>query len=223
MIPSDALAKIAAYLGTPSTISDHGKHCCRAALAWLHGVDVSSSYRDARWHPPTWLRRTYGWGCVSWPLYWCSVPEMEELDCGALAAVAVELYRMRALPVTPVQLALRYPSHATEQWSQMWKRDGQSASWITEEFVYHEACGVIEGSGMLLWDPTENRWLDPPFSANETFASVAALKVPESASDTLVQLHWGGVFFRCGAWQALLFDDEGRLTSDAVDGASRRS
>ena len=213
MIPNAVLTQIAAFLRTPSTISDHGKPCCRGGRAWLRGVDASSSYRDAHWHPPTWLRKEYEWGPVQWPIHWCSVPHMEKLDCGALAAVAVELYRLRGLPVTPVQLALRYPHHAAEQWSRMWEREGLIASWITGGFCYHEACGVIEGENLLLWDPTENRWLDPPLSSNDAFASVMALKVAGPGAGMPARLHWGGTWLRSGVWQPLMFDVKGRLTT----------
>ncbi len=213
MICRDSLSRITAYLNTPSTISDHDKPCCRGALAWLRGVDASNSYRDAHWHPPLWLRKEYGWGSVRWPLYWCGLPEKERLDCGALAAVAVELFRSRGQRVTPVQLALRYPSHATEQWSRMWEREGESAGWISDGICYHEACGVMEGGRMLMWDPTENRWLDPPLSANDAFGSVMALKVHDSTAGVPTELHWGGISLRPGEWQSVTFDGDGRLTT----------
>jgi hypothetical protein len=213
VIPGDILSLISGYLGTPSTISDHGIQCCHGGRAWLHGVDASNSYRDSRWQPPTWLRREYEWGPVAWPLYWCSLPDMEKLDCGALAAVAVELYRLRGLPVTPVQLALRYPHHATEQWSRMWEREGLSSRWITDGFCYHEACGVIEGEQLLLWDPTENRWLDPPLSSKGTFATVMALKIAVSTPDVPANLHWGDTRVRSGVWQSVVFDARGSLTT----------
>lgn len=213
MIPSAALTQIAGYLPTPSTITDHGHPCCRGARAWLRGVDASNSYRDGRWHAPIWLRKQYEWGPVPWPIYWCSVPDMEKLDCGALAAVAVQLYRSRGQSAAHVQLALRYPHHAAEQWSRMWEREGLSASWITSEFCYHEACGVIDGEQMLLWDPTENRWLDPPLSPNDAFGSVMALKVVGLGAALPAKLQWGGMWLPSGAWQSVVFDGEGRPTT----------
>lgn len=213
MIPDAILTQLAGYLESPSTISDHGKPCCRRGRAWLRGVDASNSYRDAHWHPPTWLRKEYEWGPVRWPIYWCSLPHMERLDCGALAGVAVELYRLRGVPVTSVQLALRYPDHAAEQWARMWEREGMSAGWINGAFCYHEACGVIDGQEVHVWDPTENRWIAPPSSSNDAFASVVALKVAERGAGKQAAVTWDGIRLRSGVWQSLVFDVEGRLTS----------
>jgi len=212
VIPSAALRQIAAYGIVPSTISNHGQPCCTGTLAWMRGVDASNSYRDGHWHPPTWLRKQYEWGPVAWPLHWCSVPDMKKLDCGGLAAVAVELYRLRGQAAVPVQLALRYPEHAAEQWSRMWERHGLNPSWITGEFCYHEVCGVVEGEELLLWDPTESRWLDPPVFPNEAFASVMALNVVVPSSDHRT-IRWRGIPIPCGVWQSLVFDAEGRLTT----------
>lgn len=212
MIPSVVLEQIAGYLRAPSAIFDHGKPCCRGVRSWLHAVDATNCNRDGQWHPPTWLRRDYNWGPVPWPIYWCSVPHMKKLDCGALAAVAVELYRLRGLPVKTVQLALRYPNHAVDQWSHLWVREGMSSSWINGEFCYHEACGIIEGHTMRVWDPTENRWLSPPLSPNGTFASIVALKVAELGDGEQTTLMWNGIRLRSGVWQSLVFDTEGRLT-----------
>lgn len=139
---------------------------------------------------------------------------MEMLDCGAFAALAVELYRSRGLPVTPVQLAIRYPYHTAEQWSRMWEREGLSASWITDGICYHEVCGVIEGEYLLLWDPTENRWLDPPFSSTETVAAVAALKVARLGAGVPARINWGGTWVHFGVWQCLVFDVDGYLTTE---------
>lgn len=213
MIPDASLVQISTYLAAPSTISDHGKLCCRRARAWLRGIDSSKSYRDGHWHPPSWLRIEYEWGPVAWPIHWCSIPEMAKLDCGALSAVAVEIYRLRGFPVTAIQLALRYPKHAAVQWSRMWEQESMSAAWIHGEFCYHEACGVIEGQTVQVWDPTENRWLVPPSSPNNTFASVVAIKVAEPEGSDQAILTWGGLRLRSGLWQSLVIDAEGRLTT----------
>lgn len=216
MIPKHSLTKIAAYLTTPSAIGDHGQACCRDALAWLRGVDAVNSYRDGRWHPPTWLRKAYEWGPIPWPLHWCSVPEMERLDCGALAAVAVQLYRLRGQQAVRLQLALRYPPQVAEQWSRMWQREALSASWITGEFCYHEACGVLEGSRLIIWDPTENRALDPPGSPNDGFGAVVAFRIAELTAGVETLL-WEGIPVRSGMWQSVVFDLEGRLTIQSTE------
>lgn len=213
MIPNDALAQLAGYLRKPSAIYDHGKPCCRATRSWLRGVDVTNSYRAGDWHPPTWLRRKYEWGPVIWPIYWCSIPGMEKLDCGALAAVAAELFRLRGTKVTAVQLALRYPNHATEQWCQMWGRQGIDTGWINTEFCYHEACGIIEGQALRVWDPTESRWLSPPSSPADAFASVVALRITEYGLCDQQTFIWDGIRLGCGEWHSLVFDPQNPITT----------
>jgi hypothetical protein len=141
---------------------------------------------------------------------------MEALDCGALAAVAIELYRLRGLEAAPVQLALRYPAHATGQWSAMWHRAGSSNSWISGQYCYHEACGVIHEACIDLWDPTETRWLEPPLSLNETFSAVTALRVAADAFHTSSELNWCGLSLKPGQWHSVHFDKEGRLTLASI-------
>lgn len=211
MIPD--FDRITSYFPLPSRIADHGAPCCRTALAWLRGVDATNSYVNGSWHPPTWLRKKYEWGPAQCPLFWCSLPDAQTLECGGLAATAVQLYRLRGQSVAHVQLVVRYPSQATEQWSRMWQRAGQDSKWILGNLCYHEACGVLEGTRIKLWDPTKNRWLEPPSSPAEAFASVVALRVFEPSGRTASRVDWEGISIRAGAWQVLLLDDEGRLTN----------
>jgi len=209
VIPEHGLHKIASYLVSPSAICDHGGSCCLNARAWLRGVDASNSFRDAQWHPPTWLRNEFDWGPIPWPIYWCSLPKMDKLDCGALAALAVEVYRLRGIPVVPVQLALRYPLYAAEQWTRMWEREGLRPDWISGDLVYHEVCGVIEGQNLKLWDPTENRWLEPSLYSNPSFASVVSIKVASSRLQAQAVFYWSGIHVRAGVWESVFFDAEG--------------
>lgn len=216
MIPSTVLTQIAAYLPTPSAISHHDGSCCRDVLAWLRGIDASNSFRNGRWYPPAWLRKEYDWGPHLWPVYWCNLTTMKKLDCGALAATATQLYRMRGQSVTPVQLALRYPNHVVDQWLQLWEQEGLIASWINREFCYHEACGVLDGNRVFLWDPTDNLWRDPPTSRSDGFASVVALKVsePEPQSHTV---YWNDIPIRCGVWQSFAFDSQAARQRPFID------
>jgi len=199
-----ALEQITAYQPSPSEIQDHGAPCCRAALAWLRGVDASRIYRDGNWHPPAWLRKEYDWGPLAWPLYWCQLLDVDQLDCGALACIAVKLYSFRGVLASPVQLALRYPHHAAEQWSRLWAGEAMDAGWIAGGFCYHAACGVMEGDELRLWDPSSSRWRYPPASPAEAFASVVAIKVTQSAAEVPAKLRWEGLEVRSGEWQRLV-------------------
>lgn len=118
---------------------------------------------------------------------------------------------MRRTRVAAVQLALRYPRHATEQWSRMWERGGNVAAWIHGEFCYHEACGVIDGATLEVWDPTENRWLSPPSSLQSGYASVLAIRIADFAVIERTMLTWGGLRLRAGIWQRFEIDAKGDL------------
>ena len=200
---SSLIEQLAQYSPCPSLISNHEAVCCRTALAWFRGIDATFSYMGTDWHPPKWLRRKYDWGPVPWPLFWCSVAAAQRLDCGALAALAVQLYRFRGQPVTPAQLILRYPIHATEQWSRMWEREDLDSSWIVDNLCYHEACAVLDGSRLTMWDPTESRWLEPPGSPKEGFAAVVAVRIFKQPGLQGTVFDWEGVPVTCGIWNTL--------------------
>lgn len=208
----DDFSAVTAYLASPSTILDHAAPCCRDAVAWLRGLDTANCRRTGRWDPPAWLRRTYEWGPMRWPLHWCGVPTAERLDCGALAAVATRLFRARSQRAVPVQLVLRYPLHATAQWARMWSHSGEPASWVRGTVVYHEACGVIDGGLLRVWDPTESRWLHPPAShlAPPAFGGVAGVRVWAEDEDDL--LAWDHQRLSPGQWVQL---DGGATSGDA--------
>src|SRR5574342_271092 len=75
----------------PSQLVDHGHDCCRVARAWLVSLDYSldSVLASAdRFRGPGWIRDRYPWGPSRWPLSWCEVVVAEQLDCGALTALA---------------------------------------------------------------------------------------------------------------------------------------
>lgn len=204
------LARVTTYLPSPSVIQDHKLDCCRSAVAWLHAVDMSLAYADSRWHAPTWLRTRFQWGPIRWPISWCHIPRMKVLDCGVLAAAAVRLYELRGQRAAPVQLALRYPSHAAVQWAGMWDRRGEDPRWVSHNLCYHEACGVFDGDRMELWDPTENRWLDAPQSPRENFAAVVALKVARGHGCGEPSVQWNGLVLRPSAWHSVTFGPDGR-------------
>lgn len=216
MIRPDDLERLAAYLPSPSAITDHDDACCREALSWLRGTDAARSYAGGCWHPPAWLRAAFDWGPLEWPVSWCSVPRLEVLDCGALAAVAKQLFAMRGQRAVAVQLALRYPQYAIEQWIRLWERSGQSAAWISDQTCYHEVCGVLDGSRLSLWDPTESRWLDPPISADEGFGAVAALRVVWLGAGPTVVV-WGRAAVTCCVWSRLLVAEDGSIRSEIYD------
>jgi hypothetical protein len=213
VIRSADLKQVTCRLPTHSTVMDHGGTCCRDALAWLQGMDAANSYFEGKWLIPTWLRREFDWGPMRWPCYWCDIPESKTLDCGALAAIAVQLYRFRATPAAQVQLVFRYPQHVADQWLGMWTRAGQKAHWIAGNYCYHEGCGVLEGRRLSVWDPTWSRWCEPPLSPHEAFASVVALKVSEVRAIEPLDVEWEAIAVRIGVWNMLSIDHRGCVTA----------
>jgi hypothetical protein len=141
------------------------------------------------------------------------VPEATQLDCGAFAAVAVRLIQMRGAPAIPVQLILRYPRDAAAQWRRMWEREGLSPAWIVDEFCYHEACGLMAGERLLLWDPTENQWLDAPSSTRDVYESITAIRLGELRDRSPTPVGWSGLSLHPGVWQILAIGEDGTMTS----------
>jgi hypothetical protein len=177
VIDTDDLAQIASYLPSPSQISHHGEGCCNRALSWLTTLDRAYSFTSGNFDPPVWLRRRFGWAPHAWPIFWCQVPIAENLDCGALAALATELFRARGKIALPVQLALLYPKEAIEVWRVTWRSSLGHASWISENMCYHEACALLGNDEVEIWDPTEGRWLMPLSAMPQRYGELIAIRI----------------------------------------------
>lgn len=177
MIDKDDLAQITAYLPSPSQISHHGESCCNRALRWLVTLDRANSLKTGNFDPPAWLRRQFGWAPHAWPIFWCQVPLAESLDCGALAALATELFRARGKIALPVQLALQYPNEALDVWRSTWRSSLGHAAWISENVCYHEACALLGKEEVDIWDPTEGRWLMPLSTMPQRYGNLIAIRI----------------------------------------------
>jgi hypothetical protein len=153
------LNRLIAEFSIASQLLHHDQACCRQARHWLKALDRSYSYHDGTWHPPAWLLRSFTWGPVQWPLAWCQVPHSASLDCGALAAIAIQLFRWRGDNAWPIQLVFRYPTEVTSHWEAIWKRKGIPSPWIAGQYCYHEACLITRDAETQIWDPTQGRWL----------------------------------------------------------------
>jgi hypothetical protein len=64
------------------------------------------------------------------------------LDCGALAALAHEIFLARGVKSFPVQLIQQYSEHAARHWQKEWDGKDVSSHWIGEDVIYHEGCAV---------------------------------------------------------------------------------
>src|SRR5215213_16918 len=100
----------------PSQISHHGALCCEIAREWITATDFSELNGDCVFTGPRWLRQKFNWGASSFPIYWCEAVRRKTLDCGALAALAHEIFTARSVRSYRVQLIQKFSSVATNQW-----------------------------------------------------------------------------------------------------------
>lgn len=189
MIDSISLSKITSFFPSPSRISHHNASCCSRARSWLVALDRANSFISGDYDPPTWLRRQYGWAPHIWPIYWCQIPQVEDLDCGSLAALATELFVMRGQTAFQVQLALEYPPEAVNVWTETWQSALGHADWISDRICYHEACALPSNTGMDLWDPTECRWISALHSVPQSYGRLIALRVVSEKSISCINFN----------------------------------
>ncbi len=180
----------------PSTLSDHGTACCATARAWFHAMSRSMWRGQGG---PSWIRRRYEWGPTCWPLHWCEAVQAKELCCGAQAALSVAAFRAHGLDAVPVQLVQRYEAHNLPHWHRRWERGGANPAWAADAMVYHEACAVLDGDAVRVWNPTGTTWLTP--EQDSGYASIAAIRVG-GAMPGGRRVLWGARALPLGEWVA---------------------
>src|SRR5437868_11913281 len=97
----------------PSQISHHGTLCCEIAREWINSTDFSELGGGSVFTGPRWLRQKFNWGASAYPIFWCEAARKETLDCGALAALAHEVFTVRGVKSFRVQLIQRFSEVAT--------------------------------------------------------------------------------------------------------------
>jgi hypothetical protein len=159
----DASAAIEKWRDFPaSVISHHGKQCCHIAREWILSMDYSQLNAGNPLTGPRWLRQRYTWGPSSWPMHWCEAVERKTLDCGALAALAQEVFTSRGVKSYPAQFIQQYSVDATRQWHKRWDADASSIHWINEDLIYHEGCAVVvRDDEIKIWDASAGWWINP--------------------------------------------------------------
>jgi hypothetical protein len=181
----------------PSDLSHHHAACCREAEAWFRVVDAAWTTSVA----PAWIRRRYDWGPVIWPLHWCEAIVAKHLDCGALAALAAASFSARGVPQARVQLVERFPDDNARHWSLLWKRASANVGWIFPGVVYHEACAVVSGRTIEVFDPTDNLWMPP--DSLPGYGSVLAIRLHQIASGADGLFSWGSHALVPDQWNTL--------------------
>ena len=199
-----AIEKFSRFL--PSAILHHGRECCVIAHEWFKASDISFLINGSIYSAPSWIRSQWKWGSVDWPLFWCQVPHLKTLDCGALAALSCEAFKQRGVSVFSVQLIQRFSSHDVQHWDKKWTENGLLPNWIFGSLVYHEACAVLIGANQVnqvrVWDPTDNTWLHPARCGG--YATTAAVRFVVKEYPTKINaLNWEGLVIPSNVWRKI--------------------
>lgn len=197
----DAGAAIEKWRQFPaSVISHHGQPCCSIAREWLVNMDYSLLSGGNPYTGPRWLRTKYTWGPSTWPTYWCEVGELKTVDCGALAALAHELFTARGVTSYRVQLIQQYSQDASRHWLKQWGGDEDSVHWIKEDVIYHEGCAVrLRNNEIRIWDPTASWWVNPKQFGG--YGSVLAVRLFAPQATASEHFMWGRHRIQPNQWQ----------------------
>jgi hypothetical protein len=183
-----------------SSIDHHGKICCEIAREWLTAIDLTQRGGAGELTGPRWIRSRYKWGPSSFPIHWCEAVEKKTLDCGALAALAAEVFAVRGVTVFRAQIVQRFSEVATMQWGCSWGEGPDCLPWTDGDLIYHEACAVcVDDTKMKLWDPSAGWWVDP--NQGNGYGSLLALKLTGPAAAQ--ELEWGNLTLTTNEWNEL--------------------
>ena len=198
----DTAAAIERWQDFPASfISHHGERCCHLSREWFLATDFSQLNAGTKLTGPRWLRVKYKWGPSSWPLHWCEAADEKTLDCGALAALAHELFVARGVRSYPAQLIQQYSTENAQHWSMSWDKALVPSLWIKDDLIYHEACVVEARDGEVrIWDPTASWWVNPKQFGG--YGALLALRVFASPESPRV-LRWGGQDIVPNRWQKI--------------------
>lgn len=196
----------------PSQISHHGRMCCEIAREWITSTDFSELVGGSVLTGPRWLRQRFNWGASSFPIFWCEAVRKNTLDCGALAALAHEVFSVRGVKSFRAQLVQRFSQVATAQWSCSWSANGDSElRWIDRDLIYHEGCAVLVGNGkgnssgssgeIKVWDASAGWWVDP--KSGDGYGSLLAIRLTATGADASRKFKWGTHLMTANAWEKM--------------------
>lgn len=185
----------------PSQISHHGRMCCEIAREWITAIDFSETGGGSLLAGPRWLRQRFNWGASTFPIFWCEAVRRKTLDCGALAALAHEVFTVRGVRSYRIQLVQKFSSVATEQWTCSWNSEGDlPLRWIDKDLIYHEGCAIAVGGGQVkVWDASAGWWIDS--KAGDGYGSLVAIRLTDSNANA--DFIWGKHNLVSNQWQKL--------------------
>jgi hypothetical protein len=188
----------------PSVISHHGQACCDVAREWMLSMDFSQLSAGNPLTGPRWLRQKYNWGPSSWPIHWCEAAEKKTLDCGALAAIAHEIFVARGVTSFPVQLIQQYSEVAAHHWQKGWAEASSVSHWIMDDLIYHEGCAVaLRDNELKIWDPTASWWVNPKQFGGYGGVLVLRLFNQAQAATPTLGFKWGAHRIYLNRWQKI--------------------
>ncbi|HEY0429991.1 MAG TPA: hypothetical protein VGC76_19560 [Pyrinomonadaceae bacterium] len=187
----------------PSQISHHGELCCEMAREWVMATDFSELNGGNVFTGPRWLRQKFNWGASSFPIFWCEAVRKNTLDCGALAALAHEVFTTRVVKSFRVQLIQRFSEVATSQWSCSWSENGDSQlRWIDNDLIYHEGCAIlVRDREIKVWDASAGWWIDS--KPGDGYGALLAIRVSSHDARTNAGFNWGSHHIMPNQWQKI--------------------
>ena len=187
-----------------SEISHHGEQCCESSREWLLAMDFSELGGESIYTGPRWLKRLYTWGASTFPIHWCEVVRKKKLDCGALAALAYEIFRARGVKTMRVQMVQRFSERSIDQWKAHWGSEAD-LNWTADDVIYHEGCAIFTESGELkIWDSSAGWWVTSP--TTDGYGSLLAMRISDRKLMQCQELHWQGHLIKPFVWNRLSSD-----------------
>ncbi len=187
----------------PSQISHHGALCCEIAREWITATDYSALNGDCIFTGPRWLRQKFNWGASRFPIYWCEAVRRETLDCGALAALAHEVFTARGVKTSRVQLVQKFSSVATSQWTNSWSEGCEPLAWIKDDLIYHEGCAIeTGGKNIKVWDASAGWWVDS--KPADGYGSLLAIRLSDFNLRTGESFKWGEHIIKVNEWKEII-------------------
>lgn len=182
-----------------SQISHHDRLCCEIAREWVTATDFSQLNGETALTGPRWLRQRFRWGASSFPIYWCEAVRRQTLDCGALAALAREVFSARGVRNYSVQMVQRFSEVATDQWSNSWNTGSEPLRWVNQDLIYHEACAIeTEDLRIKIWDASAGWWVDP--KQTDGYGAVLAIRISDLNLSSGACFIWGDFLIEAAKW-----------------------
>lgn len=186
----------------PSAISHHGTICCEIAREWITATDFSELNGDGLFTGPRWLRQRFKWGASSFPIYWCQAVRRDTLDCGALAALAHEVFKARGVRSYRVQLVQKFSDVATSQWTNSWNTGCDALPWVKDDLIYHEGCAIETGDRKIkVWDASAGWWVDS--KPSNGYGALLAIRLSGLNIEAGEIFTWGNHTIRTFEWREI--------------------